>query len=107
MNCAHCRQLLDAWLDGEIDRATAEAIEAHFARCPDCAAARRERERLRSLVRAASRAEAVPAGVATRIRSKLAAQVEAPARAGAAGRRGRWLPRWPPLPRPWRLSSPS
>ena len=70
MNCAHCRQLLDAWLDGEVDRATADSIEAHFSRCPECEAARRERERLRSLVRAASRPERVPVDVAARIRTR-------------------------------------
>lgn len=51
MSCARTRQMLDAWLDGELDAATAGEMSAHIGTCPDCSARREEREQLRAMVR--------------------------------------------------------
>ena len=51
MNCARVRQMLDAFVDHELDSATNDEIEAHLRGCRECASARAERvgmlERLR------------------------------------------------------------
>lgn len=52
MNCARVRQMLDAFVDHELDSATSHEIETHLGGCDDCASARTERvamlERLRA-----------------------------------------------------------
>jgi anti-sigma factor RsiW len=37
VNCARLRQVLDGWLDGELDPATGAEIERHVRGCPACA----------------------------------------------------------------------
>ncbi len=37
MNCGETRQQLDAWLDDELADQARFAVQAHLARCPDCA----------------------------------------------------------------------
>ena len=46
MNCARVRQMLDAFIDGELDPATNADIEAHLGGCQDCARVRTERHAL-------------------------------------------------------------
>ena len=53
-NCLRTRQMLDGWLDGELDPATGDEIARHVAQCPGCLALRSERERLRTSLRAAA-----------------------------------------------------
>jgi anti-sigma factor RsiW len=43
MNCAQCRELLDAYVDGELPRDDVAAVRDHIASCADCA---REHARL-------------------------------------------------------------
>ncbi len=47
MNCERSGQLLDAYLDAELDEATATEISAHLADCPVCAARQHARNSLR------------------------------------------------------------
>ena len=54
MSCARVRQMLDAWMDGELDAATSTEIASHLAACPDCLARKAEREQLRTLVQVAA-----------------------------------------------------
>lgn len=51
MNCARLRQVLDAYLDGELDQATRGEISQHMAQCPACSAVRSERDALTQRVR--------------------------------------------------------
>ena len=71
MSCLRTRQMLDAWLDDELDTATSAALAGHATGCPDCRALRGERERLRADLRAAPR-HAAPAAlkdvIAARVR---------------------------------------
>ena len=55
MNCDHALRMLDAGLDGELDRATNAELEEHIAACPACAQQRIGRLALREALRAAPR----------------------------------------------------
>ena len=88
MNCARMRQVMDAWIDGELDAATASEIEQHLAQCPGCLALKGERDALRREVHAnAPRFEAPPA-----LRTAILARIDQTAMpAAAAPRNRRWL----------------
>jgi len=47
VNCARLKQMLDALLDGELDRRTTDEMKSHLADCPDCVALKSAREQLR------------------------------------------------------------
>lgn len=51
MSCLRTRQMLDAWLDGELDAGTSAGLAQHTESCLDCSAARHGRERLRAALR--------------------------------------------------------
>lgn len=67
MSCARLHQMLDAYVDGELDAATAAELDAHVAACAACAALRGEREALSARIRAAAPYYPAPA----RLRSGL------------------------------------
>jgi anti-sigma factor RsiW len=48
--CSHEKRI-KAWLDGEIDRASASALEVHVASCPCCQAAAAECRRIAARLR--------------------------------------------------------
>ena len=74
MECQEVRQLLSAWLDDELDTATAAALTAHVERCEAC---RREWRRLTALESAlGSLVVPVPSGLA----EKVLAQIQPPRR---------------------------
>src|SRR5262245_16317287 len=68
MNCARTRQVLDAWLDGELDRATHAEIETHVQACATCGGLRDARLALRSQVRAEAPYFRAPAALASAAR---------------------------------------
>jgi anti-sigma factor RsiW len=82
------RQVLDAWLDGEIDRATGGEIEQHLGSCVPCAALKRERVALRGLVRAEAPYHRAPPALERAVRRSLA---PAPDSRAAPLRRPTWL----------------
>lgn len=88
MNCSRLRQVLDAHIDGEIDRATGEEIERHLRSCTACAAVMSERVTLRQRVRAGAPRFQAPAALRRAVRRSLAAGHD-----GTASRRRRpsWL----------------
>src|SRR5262245_30894043 len=53
LSCARLHQMLDAYIDGELDAATAAELDQHLAACAACAALRAEREALSARIRAA------------------------------------------------------
>ncbi len=67
MNCTHARQMLDAYLDDEVDAATRLAMAEHLAVCPACATQRAEREALVQRIRAGAPRYPAPALLARRI----------------------------------------
>ena len=88
VNCTRLRQVLDAWIDGELDHATGAEIGSHLDACPACASLRRERDELRAQ-RASWCAVSQGAGgsFAPRVRRRLAA-ADAPS---APRQRPSWL----------------
>jgi predicted anti-sigma-YlaC factor YlaD len=74
MNCQEVREHLSAWLDAELDEATAAALEAHVGECEAC---RQEWRQLTALESAlGDLAAPPPAGLA----EKVLAQIRPPRR---------------------------
>lgn len=93
MSCLRTRQMLDAWLDGELDAGTSTALAQHAAGCPDCSALRSTRDDLRVALRAAPR-HAAPAS----LRRAVGAGFKAARRPAPQGVVPQWrLPRLPRL----------
>lgn len=88
-------ETLSAWLDGELDAAARQRVDAHLADCPRCAA---ELVALRELSAgfAAMRGETLGYDLAGVIEGRLAAAPRAPSPASVARRQPRrwlaWLP---------------
>jgi predicted anti-sigma-YlaC factor YlaD len=54
LDCESSSRLLKAWLDGEVDPATAEALGRHVAGCPACRAVRDDYAAIGALLRRAA-----------------------------------------------------
>ena len=87
MNCTRLRQVLDAWIDGELDHATGAEIGSHLDSCPACASLRRERDELRAQVRHGAQYHRAPGPLRATVRRRLAA-ADAPS---APRQRPSWL----------------
>ena len=87
MNCARLNQVLDAWLDGELDRETSADLSRHVGACPACAASRTERISLIQTLRSAAPYYRAPAALRSRVDSALAAT----GTVAASRRRPTWL----------------
>lgn len=84
MDCKTARNLLEAYLDGELDRATSRELETHADMCADCSAELGRLDELRRALRdGALRYEAPP-----ELRERIRAAARAEPRARAA------LPVW-------------
>ncbi len=81
MNCTRLQQVLDAHIDGELDRATTGEITAHLAQCVACAALRDERRALRLALRAHAPYFTAPAA---RVFTGASASTSANRKAGAS-----------------------
>jgi anti-sigma factor RsiW len=71
VNCAETRELLHAYLDGELDLVPHLALEQHLQGCPDCAAELQELQTLQTTLRDASLSYRAPARLAERVRASL------------------------------------
>lgn len=92
MNCPRARQVLDAWLDDELDSATGAEIAGHIAGCPSCAALRDAREALRLRVRNEAPYYAAPDALADSVRRSLSSAANAaPGARGLSSRGPSWL----------------
>ena len=76
MNCARLRQVLDAWIDGELDHATGAEAGSHLESCPACASLKRERDELRARVRRGAPYHRAPAALQSSLRRRLAGAVD-------------------------------
>ena len=72
MNCTRLQQVLDAHIDGELDRATTGEIATHLAECAGCATLRDQRSALRQELRAHAAYFKAPAALAPALRRALA-----------------------------------
>jgi anti-sigma factor (TIGR02949 family) len=90
MNHGDAREHLEAYLDGELDRATLDELEAHLPGCADCQTELAALERLRAALRAVPRQRA-PAQLRHRLATaELPRQVATPRTS---------------FPRPWALAA--
>jgi anti-sigma factor RsiW len=76
VNCARLKQVLDAWIDGELDHATSGEIASHLDSCAACASLRRERDELRAHVRDGAQYHRAPAAFQSSVRRRLAAAAD-------------------------------
>jgi anti-sigma factor RsiW len=82
MSCDDKRPLVHALADGELDVVHAGEIEAHIARCPDCAAKLAEITALKLRLGAPGLRMQAPAALAQRIAQALPAPAKEPMRLG-------------------------
>jgi anti-sigma factor RsiW len=82
--CADKELLLGALLDGELDAANVQAMEAHLRACPACAEAFKTLEELRGRLQEPGLRPTAPAA----LRARIAAAAEAEARPASRARRG-------------------
>lgn len=78
MDCNEAARLLEPYLDGELDRDEARALEAHVDGCAECQAALANLGRVRHAMRAEAPRYAAPASLRERIRRESAAPASAP-----------------------------
>jgi anti-sigma factor RsiW len=71
MTCEEAKVLLHALLDGELDAGHAQAVEAHAAGCPGCAAELRQVREMRQAMAGASLRFSAPAALRSRIEAAL------------------------------------
>jgi anti-sigma factor RsiW len=89
MKCEAAHPLLEGYLDGELDRAAVDGIEAHLSTCAACRTELTALEKLRTAMRAAPRHRA-PAELRRRLtQAGELPRLETPARGGAF-RAGWW-----------------
>lgn len=73
MSCAQTRQMLDAWIDRELDAATSAKLAEHLSTCPACNAMRTDREILRKNIKTGATYFNAPASLRTAVKRELAA----------------------------------
>lgn len=67
MNCGLAQQVIDAYLDGELDAATRQEMSEHLARCQDCARLHAERASLNRQIAAVAPRYEAPASLRRRV----------------------------------------
>jgi anti-sigma factor (TIGR02949 family) len=78
MDCKEAARLLEPYLDGELDRDSVRALEAHVDGCAECPAALANLGRVRHAMRAEAPRYAAPASLRERIRREDAVSTGAP-----------------------------
>ncbi len=68
MDCKTALTMIDLYLDGELDRDEARALETHLDACPDCASALARADALRRALREPSLRHAAPQSLREKIR---------------------------------------
>jgi len=98
MNCAECRILIHALIDGELDAGHAAEVEAHVATCAACAREFKTFRAMRQAMAEASLKESAPADLRARIEAALPSEplrVSGRAEPAPAFRLGSRLESWP------------
>ena len=90
MDCTETRRHLHPYLDQELDRAIAAAVDEHLASCAHCKGIFATQSALRSGLRRHASYHRAPRGVAARIRARAGGERRARWQWSALG--GRWLP---------------
>ena len=71
MSCIRTQQMMDAWLDGELDPSTSEEVSRHVAQCADCVALKAGREELRATLQAAAPRYTAPPALRSSVLQQL------------------------------------
>src|SRR5213592_1504594 len=88
MNCEQATELMDGYLDGELDPITSQAIEQHLRDCHNCEQAYKAHTALSHAISRGAPYYKAPTGLRERIQSSLREEIaEQPARAVAADAR--------------------
>ncbi len=88
MNCEQAKELMDGYLDGELDPITSQAIEQHLRDCHNCEQAYKAHMALTHAISRGAPYYKAPTGLRERIQSSLREEIaEQPARAVAADAR--------------------
>jgi anti-sigma factor RsiW len=74
VSCEHSEELLNAYLDGETDRAVGAGIERTLQDCPECSRKFRNIHALRSALKSGAPVFPAPAGLEARVRQALRAE---------------------------------
>lgn len=98
MSCHQVHELLDAYIDRELDVAAALAFEQHLNECDACRAIHKQYQELHASVKAQFSYFEAPPVLETKIRAHLRSAGE---RDQLGADRGGWLPRW----RTWTLAA--
>jgi anti-sigma factor RsiW len=86
MNCTLALRMLDAYVDDELDAATAAELAKHLASCPACTELHQRRVTMRSAVRAAAPRHVAPPG----LRKSILRGIENSEGSATASRSFRW-----------------
>ena len=97
MNCQDCRDFLDAYLDNELDAATAIRIQQHLHECPECQEALRSRQALQTLLRREELRFEPPSELRDRVTRVLASPGRGIAAVQSPPRTARIIPLFVPL----------
>ena len=73
MTCARTRQMLDAWIDQELDPASSSELARHVAGCPACSALQTERDAMRGSMKSGMRYYVAPASLRPAVLRQLKA----------------------------------
>ena len=76
MNCALALRMLDAYVDDEVDAATAAEMKGHLAACPACAGLHAQRVAMRTALRAVPLRHVAPPGLRKTILREIATSAE-------------------------------
>lgn len=87
MNCNDARQLIDGYLDGELDLVRSMEVESHVEDCGSCLRALDSRKTLSHAIRGADLRHSAPRGLEKRVLA--AVRSESKSEAAAQGRTGR------------------
>lgn len=90
MTCARNRQMLDAWIDQELDSATCAELAQHVAACTVCSTLLAERQALRQRIKSNAPYFAAPASLRPAVIRALEAAQQKPSRPQPARRPSRW-----------------
>lgn len=95
MNCGHASKLVDAWMDNELDGATAGRIALHVDECPACSALAQQHVAARRCVKERAPYYTAPATFRRRLRVHLEQPAPTSTSVPAASRR-RVMQGWRP-----------
>src|SRR5437879_10123909 len=94
VSCQDTQNLIDGYLDGELDLVRSMEIEGHLNRCPACSQVYENHQALRSAIRARAPYFKAPAGLHQRVRSTVRQASKAEPASRVVTWRAPWRPAW-------------